>query len=57
MIGVTPKFETRTRQLPVGEATGLAVTLPGWLYRQAALATMSRAAFRLRVGAKFDSLV
>jgi regulator of sigma E protease len=28
VIGVTPKFETRVRQLPVGEATALAVTLP-----------------------------
>ncbi|HET6338115.1 MAG TPA: M50 family metallopeptidase [Polyangiales bacterium] len=28
VIGVTPKFETRTRALPIGEATTLAVTLP-----------------------------
>lgn len=28
VIGVTPRFEARTRQLPLGEATALAVTLP-----------------------------
>lgn len=46
----------RPRRWGIIAMTGLAITLPAWLYRQAALAPMSRAAFRLRVGARFDSL-
>ena len=47
----------RPRRWGIIAMTGLAVTLPAWLYRQAELAPISRAAFRLRVGARFDSLV
>jgi glycosyltransferase involved in cell wall biosynthesis len=46
----------RPRRWGVIAMAGLAMTMPAWLYRQAALAAMSRAAFRLRPGAAFDSI-
>ena len=46
----------RPRRWGVIAMAGLARALPARIYRQAALAPMSRAAFKLRLGATFDSL-
>jgi len=46
----------RPRRWGVVVMLTLASTLPASLYRHGALATMSQAAFRIRVGAAFDSL-
>ena len=46
----------RPRRWGIVVMLALASTLPAPLYRYGALATMSQAAFRIRVGAAFDSL-
>lgn len=48
---------TRPRRWGVMLMLTLASTLPKRLYRQAPLAAMSRAAFRMRAGTAFDSIV